>query len=70
MGRWEAANGDRVNRENTVNNGLKKEKTIQTKNQIYGGPERSRALQLKKTPAKANKTEIKHNRSVSGETLM
>lgn len=70
MGRWEAANGDRVNRENTVNNGLKKEKTIQTKNQIYGGPERSRALQLKKTPEKANKTEIKHNRSVSGATLM
>lgn len=67
MGRWETAKGDRVNRENTVNNGLKKEKRIQTK--IYGGPERSRALQLKKTPAKANKTEIKHNRSVCGAML-
>lgn len=38
LGRWETAKGDRVNKENTVNNGLKKEKTIQTKNQNLQWP--------------------------------
>lgn len=41
----------------------KRKKQFKPKTKIYSGPERSRALQLKKTPAKANKTEGQLNKA-------